>query len=90
MANSAQAKKRARQNEKRELHNASQRSAVRTAVKKILKSLQANDSSAAQSAYQHAVQILDKAAGRRIIHPNKAARLKSRLSQKIKNLSSSQ
>ncbi|MBW5803038.1 30S ribosomal protein S20 [Coxiella endosymbiont of Ornithodoros amblus] len=90
MANSAQAKKRARQNEKRELHNTSQRSAVRTAVKKILKSLQANDFSAAQSAYQYAVQILDKSAGRRIIHRNKAARLKSRLSQKIKSPSSSQ
>ncbi|AKQ33844.1 30S ribosomal protein S20 [Coxiella-like endosymbiont of Rhipicephalus sanguineus] len=88
MANTPQAKKRARQNQKRRLHNASQRSAVRTIVKKTLKSLQANDHSAAQSAFQQAVQLLDKAAGKRIIHPNKAARLKSRLNQKLKALKS--
>ena len=86
MANSAQAKKRARQSKKRGLHNASQRSVVRTTVKKVLKSLQvSDDSKTIQSAYQHAVQLLDRASGRGIIHANKAARLKSRLRQKLKN-----
>lgn len=86
MANSIQAKKRARQNKKRALHNVRQRSAVRTAVKKILKHFQVNDSHAFQNTYQSVVRVLDKAASRRIIHPNKAARLKSRLSQKLKIL----
>ena len=86
MANSPQARKRSRQSKKRELHNASQRSTVRTVVKKTLKSLQTNDREAAQNAFQKAVCILDKAAVRRTIHHNKAARLKSRLSQKLKSL----
>lgn len=86
MANTLQAKKRARQNQKRQLHNASQRSAVRTVVKKTLKSLQANDLFAAQTTFQQAVKLLDKAAGKQIIHPNKAARLKSRLNQKLRGL----
>ena len=86
MANSPQARKRTRQNQKRQLHNASQRSAVRTVVKKTVKSLQADDHSVAKSAFQKAVQLLDKAAGKRIIHPNKVNRLKSRLSQKLKVL----
>ena len=80
-----QAKKRVRQNKKHAFHNVSQRSAVRTAVKKTLKNLQSNDLNVFQT-YQHAVQMLDKAASRRIIHPNKAARLKSRLSRKLKNV----
>lgn len=86
MANSQQAKKRARQNQKRQLHNASQRSAVRTVVKKTLKSFQTNDYLVAQNAFQKVVKLLDKAACKRIIHPNKANRLKSRLSQKLKVL----
>lgn len=89
MANTSQAKKRARQNQKRQLQNASQRSAVSTVVKKTIKSLQFNDHSIAQSAFQHAVRLLDKAANKRIIHPNKAARLKSRLNQKLKTLTTS-
>ncbi|MFW0072930.1 MAG: 30S ribosomal protein S20 [Coxiella-like endosymbiont] len=86
MANSPQARKRTRQRKKRELHNASQRSAVRTVIKKTLKSLQTNDRQAAQIAFQKAIRILDKAAARRTIHLNKAARLKSRLNQKLKSL----
>lgn len=86
MANSPQARKRIRQSKKRELHNASQRSTVRTVIKKILKSLQKNDRETAQTTFQEAVRIFDKAAARHTIHSNKAARLKSRLSQKLKNL----
>ena len=86
VANSIQAKKRVRQNKKRALHNVSQRSAVRTAIKKILKNFKANNVSAFQNSYQHVVRVLDRAASRRIIHPNKAARLKSRLSRKLKHL----
>lgn len=86
MANSQQAKKRARQNQKRQLHNASQRSAVRTVVKKTLKSFQTNDYLVAQNSFQKAMKLLDKAACKRIIHPNKVNRLKSCLSQKLQAL----
>ncbi|WP_423062903.1 30S ribosomal protein S20 [Candidiatus Paracoxiella cheracis] len=84
MANSPQAKKRARQNQIRSLHNASQRSEVRTAIKNTLKSIKSNDKSAAETAFRRAVILIDRAAGRRIMHHNKAARLKSRLHKKLK------
>ena len=56
MANTPQAKKRARQAEKRRAHNASRRSMMRTAIKKVLKAVEAKDKSAAQEAYRLAVQ----------------------------------
>lgn len=86
MANSPQARKRAKQSKKRGLRHASQRSTVRTVIKKTVKIFQMKDRESAQIAFQKAVRIFDKAAARHIIHPNKAARLKSRLSQKLKGL----
>lgn len=88
MANSPQARKRARQNQKRTLHNASQRSEVRTAIKNTLKSIKSNDKKAAETAFKHAVVMIDRAAGRHVIHQNKAARLKSRLHKKLKESAS--
>ena len=84
MANSPQARKRARQAEKRRLLNASQRSALRTSVKKVLKAVLAGDKTEAETAYKAAVPVLDRMAGRGLIHKNKAARHKSRLNQKIR------
>ncbi len=86
MANTPQARKRARQAEKRRQLNASQRSMMRTHVKKVLKALQAGDHAAAQAAYQVAVPVLDRYATRGLIHPNKAARHKSRLNARIRAL----
>lgn len=86
MANSPQARKRARQNEKRELHNSSQRSAMRTSIKKLLKAIQNKDKSGAQENFKQATSLIDRLAGK-LIHANKAARLKSRLSVRIKELS---
>ncbi len=83
MANSAQAKKRVRQLQKRELHNASQRSRVRTAVKKVLKLVQ-SDAKAAEVEMKVATRLIDKAAKHNIIHENKAARIKSRLTKKLR------
>ena len=60
MANSAQARKRARQAEQARQHNASQRSAFRTAVKKVLKAIEAGDKAAAQSVYQQSVSVIDR------------------------------
>ncbi|MDA7744456.1 30S ribosomal protein S20, partial [Porticoccaceae bacterium] len=55
MANSAQAKKRARQNEKRRQHNAGLRSMVRTYIKKVDAALESGDAALAQEAYNSSV-----------------------------------
>lgn len=80
-----QSRKRVRQNEKARLQNASQRSAMRTSVKKVLRALlDSADQATVQAAYQGASSLLDRSARKGLIHANKAARLKSRLSAKIK------
>ena len=86
MANSAQAIKRARQAEKRRQRNASQRSGMRTSIKKVIAAINAGDREAASQAYAAAVPIIDSAAGKGLIHANKAARHKSRLNQHIRSL----
>lgn len=84
MANSAQARKRARQTVKRREHNFGLRSKLRTALKSIRKSIESGDKSAAQTAYNNSVGIVDSIADKGIIHKNKVARQKSRLSSAIK------
>ena len=84
MANSAQARKRARQAENRRQQNTSQRSTMRTFVKKVIKAIQLGDKEAAAQAYKDAVPRIDSAAGKGLIHANKAARHKSRLNAHIK------
>jgi small subunit ribosomal protein S20 len=88
LANSAQARKRARQAEGRRQRNASQRSMLRTYIKNVIKAVAAGDAEAAQAAYQSAVPVIDKSAGKGLIHKNKAARHKSRLAQHIRSLQS--
>lgn len=88
MANTAQARKRSRQNETRRKHNASQRSAMRTAIKKTIAAISAGDYDNAAEAYRAAVPIMDRAVSHGIIRKNKAARHKSRLNAKIKALKS--
>ncbi len=86
MANSAQAKKRAKQAVKRNARNAAQRSRFRTAIKKVLTAIEANDKTTAVSAYNEAVPVIDNAAQKGLIHKNKAARHKSRLNTSIQGL----
>ena len=86
MANSPQAKKRARQGESRRRHNASFRSMVRTYIKKVDAAIEGGDHTAATEAYKNAVPIIDRMADKRIIHKNKAARHKSRLNSAVKAL----
>lgn len=83
MANTPSAKKRARQSEKRRQRNASARSMLRTAIKKVVKALEAGDFEGAKAAFAQAEPVLDRYAARGLIHRNKAARHKSRLMQKI-------
>ncbi|MFZ2542007.1 MAG: 30S ribosomal protein S20 [Gallionella sp.] len=84
MANTAQARKRARQAVKQNAHNSSLRSELRTAIKKVAKAIEAGDKTTAQTVYKESVSALDSIADKKIIHKNKAARHKSRLSAAIK------
>ena len=86
MANIKSAIKRARQNVKLRQHNASARSMYRTYVKNVLKAVEAGDKEAARAAYEKAQPIIDKAANKGLIHKNKAARIKSRLSACVKEM----
>ncbi len=87
MANSVQARKRARQAVKRRDHNVSLRSKLRTAIKSIKKTIESGDKLAAQSAFNTSIGTIDSIADKGIIHKNKAARYKSRLSAAIKVMS---
>jgi small subunit ribosomal protein S20 len=84
VANSPQARKRARQAEKRRAHNASLRSLVRTQIKKVVAAIKGGDVEQARGAYANAVPVIDRMADKGIIHKNKAARHKSRLNAHIK------
>jgi len=86
LANTAQARKRARQAENNRQLNAGQRSNMRTSIKKVLKAIEAGDKDAARKAYDEAVPVIDKAAGKGLMHANKAARHKSRMNQHIRSL----
>jgi small subunit ribosomal protein S20 len=84
MANSAQARKRARQGEQRRQHNAGLKSALRTAVKKVRKAIKSGDADAATQAFREAQPVIDRIADKKVVHKNKAARDKSRLTHAIK------
>jgi small subunit ribosomal protein S20 len=86
VANTAQAKKRARQGEKHRRHNMGLRSAVRTSMKKVILAIEAGKGKDAEAAYQAAVPMIDRMAGKGILHKNKAARHKSRLLASIRKL----
>ncbi len=86
MANSAQARKRARQTVKRRALNMSQRSALRTAIKKVRKAVEGGDKAAAQAVFKESMSVIDSIADKGIVHKNTAARNKSRLSAAIKAL----
>lgn len=87
MANSPQAKKRARQAEKRRTHNSSLRSVVRTMIKKVNAAISSGDAEVAKTAYASAIPVIDRMADKGILHKNKAARHKSRLNAQVKALS---
>lgn len=84
MANTAQARKRARQAIVRRAHNMSLRSELRTAIKKVRKAVAAGDKTAAQAVFKESQSVIDSIADKKIIHKNTAARQKSRLSAAIK------
>lgn len=79
MANTKQARKRARQTIARNMHLAAQRSQYRTAIKKVRKLVAAGDKAAAKEAFQQAESVIDSMARKGVLHGNAAARHKSRL-----------
>lgn len=86
MANTKQAKKRVRQAEKHRQNNASMRSMLRTYIKKVVSAIATGDLKASQASLLEAIPVIDRMAGKGIIHKNKAARHKSRLTAHIKKL----
>ena len=86
MANSASAKKRARQAVVRRTRNVGDRSMMRTCIKKVYYAIEAGDKSAAEEAYKVACPVIDSIAGKGLIHKNKAARHKSRMNNNIRGM----
>ncbi len=86
LANIASAKKRARTSEKSRVQNAAARSRLRTFIKKVLLAVASGDIEKAQAAFREAVPVIDASVNKGLIHKNKAARSKSRLSARVKAL----
>jgi len=84
MANTAQARKRARQGEKKRQHNASLKSQLRSAIRKVRKAVAAGDKAAATREFQAQQSVIDRVADKKVVHKNTAARNKTRLAQAIK------
>lgn len=75
--------KRVRQSEKRRDHNRTRRSKMRTLVKKVLST---EDKEQAEKYLKDAVSYLDRMATKNIIHPNKAANQKARITRHVNKL----
>ncbi|MDH3671783.1 MAG: 30S ribosomal protein S20 [Gammaproteobacteria bacterium] len=86
MANSPQARKRARQAQTRRPRNFSLRSKTRTYIKAVLQAIENNDKPAAEKAYKDAARVLDRVVTKGVLHKNTAARHKSRLSARVRTL----
>jgi small subunit ribosomal protein S20 len=86
MPHTESAKKRLRQSKQRNLKNRSTKHAIKTQIRKVLAAVDTKDAAAATREFQLASKKLDKAAARRIVHPNAAARTKSRLATRVASL----
>ena len=86
MAKGTSAEKALRQSEKARERNKSVISAVKSRTAKADKLIKARDAAAAPAAVKEAISTLDRAAKKRVVHPNAVARRKSRLTKKLNNL----
>lgn len=84
MANTASARKRIRQTERRTARNAARKSRIRTFLKKVETAIAGGDKAQAQAAFRAAQPELQRAAGKGVVHANTVARKLSRLSSRIK------
>jgi small subunit ribosomal protein S20 len=83
MPHTKSAEKRLRQNEKRRLHNRGVKRQIKKQVKKFLDVAQTGSGEQLAQEYQLAAKKLDKAAAKRIVHPNLAARKKAQLARLV-------
>lgn len=83
MPSTPSAAKRLRQNAKRRMHNRIAKKIIKTSSRKALEAAAANDAPKAEEAYRAAVAKIDKAGARRVLHPNTAARRKSKLARQF-------
>ena len=86
MANSPQAKKRARQNEKRFAINKARRSRIRTYLRKVEEAIASGDQEAAKAALREAQPELMRGVSKGVYHKNTASRKVSRLNARVKAL----
>ena len=84
MANTASARKRIRQTQKRTARNQARKSRMRTFVKKVETAIASGDKGAAAEALREAQPEMQRASGKGVIHANTVARKLSRLSARIK------
>ena len=87
MANTKQARHRARQSTVRNAHNSAQRSRLRTAVKSVRKAIESGDKKAALETLHQSTSVIDSIADKKVVHKNTASRNKSRLAAAIKSMS---
>jgi small subunit ribosomal protein S20 len=83
MPNSPSAAKRLRQSAKRRLHNRITKKIIKTSMKKAVQSAGQNEAEKAEAEFRAAVAKIDKAGARRVLHPNTAARRKSKLAREF-------
>lgn len=86
MANTAQAKKRARQAEKHRARNTTQRTMLRSCIKDARAAVVGKDKDAALRAFRAATSVIDRMARKGFIHKNAAARYKSSLNTSLRTL----
>lgn len=82
------AAKRHRQSEKRRIHNKMIRSRVRSASRKVLEAVAAQDAAAAQREFHEFTRLIDSAARKGVFHSNTAARKKSRVARRVNAIQS--
>ena len=87
MANSPQAKKRARQNERNRIVNKDRRSRIRTFIRKVEEAIELGDKESASAALKSAQPELMRGVSKGIFHRNTAARKMSRLSARVNAIS---
>lgn len=86
MPTTKSAEKRLRQSETRRARNRAVKRSLHTYVRRVLEAITAGDVAKSESEFRLAGKKLDQAASKRVIHPNTAARTKSRLSARVKRL----
>jgi small subunit ribosomal protein S20 len=87
MPHSASAKKRHRQNLRDRERNRQAKTVIKNSIRKVLEAVSAGDATLAQEQLKGAAKTADRAAAKGTIHKNRAARIKSRLSTRVRGLS---